>query len=215
MKRLTKRRPSPAIVVAALALFLSLGGVSYGLATGSIDSREIRNNTIRGKDMRNATISSRDLGDSGRPVRKFGPVTINARRAGDARRPTSPFTVVGQCQANGVNTRLRVIIATTETGSRSAPRENTAGSLERRRRPRPSGSCASSRAGPGAINHTNSAADGFSATAPIGPLVLGQRARGDRTASRGTAGRTADYTRDASRRAASSAAAQSASRASR
>ena len=37
MKRLIRRRPSPAFVVASLALFLSLGGVSYGLATGSIE----------------------------------------------------------------------------------------------------------------------------------------------------------------------------------
>jgi hypothetical protein len=34
------KRPSPALIVACLALFLSLGGVSYGVATGFIDSRE-------------------------------------------------------------------------------------------------------------------------------------------------------------------------------
>ena len=116
MRRFYARRPSPALVVAAIALFLSLGGVSYGLATGSIDTREIRNNTIRGGDVRNGTLSSRDLGDSGRPVRKWGPIAIGL--GGQATLATyGPFTVVGQCQAKRPSTRLRVLIASTENGS--------------------------------------------------------------------------------------------------
>jgi hypothetical protein len=55
------RRPSPALVIACIALFVALGGVSYGLATGSIDSREIRDNTIRSKDVRNNSVYTRDL----------------------------------------------------------------------------------------------------------------------------------------------------------
>jgi len=35
--------------------------VSYGFATGSIDSREIKDNTIRGKDIRRETIESGDI----------------------------------------------------------------------------------------------------------------------------------------------------------
>jgi hypothetical protein len=55
------RRPSPSMVVALLALFLSLGGVSYGVATGSIGSRDIKNNTVRGKDVRNRGLSGIDI----------------------------------------------------------------------------------------------------------------------------------------------------------
>jgi hypothetical protein len=44
--------PSPAMIVALIALFLSLGGVSYGLATGVIDGREIKNGSITYKDVR-------------------------------------------------------------------------------------------------------------------------------------------------------------------
>ena len=65
------RRPSPPLLLSCLALFISLGGVSYGVATGFIDSREIkdntirtqdiRNNDIRGKDIRNSTIRTRDV----------------------------------------------------------------------------------------------------------------------------------------------------------
>jgi hypothetical protein len=44
--------PSPAMIVALIALFLSLGGVSYGLASGVIDGREIKNRSITYKDVR-------------------------------------------------------------------------------------------------------------------------------------------------------------------
>jgi hypothetical protein len=55
------RRPSPAMIVASLALFVSLSGVSYGVATGFIDSREIKNNEVRSIDIRNNEIRTRDL----------------------------------------------------------------------------------------------------------------------------------------------------------
>ena len=51
------------MVVALIALFVSLGGVSYGVASGSIDSREIRNNSVRSKDIRNNSLLSRDVRD--------------------------------------------------------------------------------------------------------------------------------------------------------
>ena len=50
-------------VVASIALFIALGGTSYGLATGSIGSREIKNNSVRSKDIRNGTIGSREVKD--------------------------------------------------------------------------------------------------------------------------------------------------------
>jgi hypothetical protein len=56
-----RRRPSPALVIACVALFVSLGGVSYGVATGFIDSREIQNSTIRSKDVRNSTLRTQDI----------------------------------------------------------------------------------------------------------------------------------------------------------
>jgi hypothetical protein len=55
------RRPSPATAIALVALFIALGGVSYGFATGSIDTREIADNTIRSKDVRNNGLVTRDL----------------------------------------------------------------------------------------------------------------------------------------------------------
>jgi len=71
VRRFKLRRPSPALVIACIALFVAMGGVSYGVATGSIDSREIRNgavttkdlrnNEVRGRDIRNSTIGGRDV----------------------------------------------------------------------------------------------------------------------------------------------------------
>jgi hypothetical protein len=72
MSRIKHYRPSPAMVVALIALFVSMGGVSYGVATGSIDSREIKNNTVRSKDIRNNQVSSADVRNNsvrGRDVR--------------------------------------------------------------------------------------------------------------------------------------------------
>ena len=55
-------------VVATLALFLALGGVSYGLTVGSgaiinnsVRTQDLRNNDIRSKDIRNRTIVGRDV----------------------------------------------------------------------------------------------------------------------------------------------------------
>ena len=61
MIRKLVRRPSPATAIASLALFVSLSGVSYGVATGFIDSREIRNDTILSRDVKNSTVRTQDL----------------------------------------------------------------------------------------------------------------------------------------------------------
>jgi hypothetical protein len=61
MNRLLSRRPSPALGVAALALFISLGGVSYAVSSGSIDSRAIKDNSVRGKDLRANSVTAREI----------------------------------------------------------------------------------------------------------------------------------------------------------
>ena len=82
--------PSPAMVVAGIALFVSLGGVSYGLATGAIDSREIKNNTVRSRDVRNGSLTGRDMGSDrvgGGAVKEssLGPVPAAGVSDGDNR----------------------------------------------------------------------------------------------------------------------------------
>src|SRR3954447_24257382 len=59
MKRLSRYRPSPAMIVALISLFVALGGVGYAAAT--IGSSQIKNNSVRGKDIRNRTITRKDV----------------------------------------------------------------------------------------------------------------------------------------------------------
>src|SRR5262245_9466350 len=88
-------RPSPAMVVALIALFVALGGVSYGFATGEIDSREIKNNDIRSIDLRNNQIRTRDLRNNevrGIDIRnstiQSRDIAINAVRGEDVKEDT-------------------------------------------------------------------------------------------------------------------------------
>jgi hypothetical protein len=61
LTRLRSYRPGHGTVVAYLALFVALGGTSYGVATGSIDGREIKNNSVGTKDLRNNAVRGRDV----------------------------------------------------------------------------------------------------------------------------------------------------------
>jgi hypothetical protein len=59
VKRISKHRPSSAMVVACISLFVAMGGVGYAAAT--IDSGDIINNTIRSADVMNGKLHARDL----------------------------------------------------------------------------------------------------------------------------------------------------------
>jgi hypothetical protein len=90
VKSILRRRPSPALVIALIALFISLSGVAYGVATGSIDSREIKNNAVRSRDLRNNDIRTRDLRNNeirGRDIRNSTvqgrDVALNTLTGGD------------------------------------------------------------------------------------------------------------------------------------
>jgi len=62
MRRLLCQRPSPAMIVALLALFVALGGSSYAaIKTGAVGARAIANNSVRSADIRNGTIRGTDV----------------------------------------------------------------------------------------------------------------------------------------------------------
>jgi hypothetical protein len=71
MKRLLSKRPSPAMIVALVALFLAMGGSSYAavkisardINKGAVGTRAIANNSIRSGDIHNATVSGIDVKD--------------------------------------------------------------------------------------------------------------------------------------------------------
>jgi hypothetical protein len=64
VKRIISRRPSPALVISCISLFVAMGGVSYGVATGSIDGREIKNNSVRGADIKNSSLTGNDVANN-------------------------------------------------------------------------------------------------------------------------------------------------------
>jgi hypothetical protein len=127
VKSLLRHRPSPALIVALIALFVSLSGVSYGVATGFIDSREIKNNEVRSLDIRNNQVRSIDLRNNevrGRDIRnstvQSRDIAINAVTGDDVREDTLqkvPSALLADNantanSANNVNT-LKIIPVTT------------------------------------------------------------------------------------------------------
>ena len=57
-RRFRRLLPSPAMVVALVALVMSLGGSAYALV---ITGKSIRNNTVTGKDIRNRSLRGNDV----------------------------------------------------------------------------------------------------------------------------------------------------------
>jgi hypothetical protein len=96
MKRFL-RAPSPAMVVACVALFVSLGGVSYAVAT--IGSDDIINGSIRNRDFKDGTLRGNEAKPDG-----FGPNAIKEQSLDASKLKQVPSAVL----ADGV-TRQAVV----------------------------------------------------------------------------------------------------------
>lgn len=59
MRRFRPRRPSASMVVALIALFAALGGVSYAAAT--ITGKDIKNGSITGKDVKKGSLTAKQI----------------------------------------------------------------------------------------------------------------------------------------------------------
>jgi hypothetical protein len=64
VKSIVRRHISPALVISLIALFVSLGGVSYAVATGSIDSRELKDDDVRAVDIRDNALTGDDIAEA-------------------------------------------------------------------------------------------------------------------------------------------------------
>jgi hypothetical protein len=53
------RKPSPAMLVALLALFVALGGTSY--ATLTVTGENVKNSSLTGKDVKNKSLTKKDF----------------------------------------------------------------------------------------------------------------------------------------------------------
>ena len=61
MRRILKRRPSPSMVVAFIALLLALGGGAYAqlrIPNNSVGSKKLKNNAVTSKKIRNGAVNS-------------------------------------------------------------------------------------------------------------------------------------------------------------
>lgn len=74
MRRLSRLRPSPAMVVALTALFVALGGSAYAL---SITGASIVNGSVRSADIKNHSLTGKDMKRDG-----VGGVTVKESRLG-------------------------------------------------------------------------------------------------------------------------------------
>jgi hypothetical protein len=111
MKRLLSRRPSPAMIVALLALFVALGGSSYAavkigardIQRGAVGTRAIANNSIRSADIRNATVSGADVKDDSLTNADIDNANLNAKSAETAARATTATTATTAASASTAN----------------------------------------------------------------------------------------------------------------
>lgn len=61
MKRILRHRPSPAMVVALVALFMSLTGSAFALV---ITGKQVKNGSLTGPDLRRNTLGGREVNES-------------------------------------------------------------------------------------------------------------------------------------------------------
>jgi hypothetical protein len=108
MKRFVSRRPSPAMIVALLALFVALGGSSYAavkigardIQRGAVGTRAIANNSIRSADIRNATVSGTDVKDDSLTNADIDNANLSAKSAKSAETATRAATAASAGTAN-------------------------------------------------------------------------------------------------------------------
>lgn len=71
MLRLKSLRPSPAMLVACLALFVAMGGAAYAattLAPNSVGTKQVKKDSLTGKDIKESKLATVPQAASARPI---------------------------------------------------------------------------------------------------------------------------------------------------
>src|SRR4051794_31931366 len=92
MGRLLRQRPSPAMNVALIALFVALGGSSYAaikigsknIKRGAVGTRAIANNSIRSGDVHDGSLTGRDIRNNSLSNADINNSTLRAKTAQSA-----------------------------------------------------------------------------------------------------------------------------------
>ena len=122
MSRLT-RRPSPAMVVACLALLVALTGTSVAAVSqlvprNSVGTAQLRDNAVARVKVRNNAINSEKVANRSLLAVDFARGQIPAGPAGRAG-PTGPAGAAGPAGPAGTVTRLTAVVSATGTIARS------------------------------------------------------------------------------------------------
>ena len=110
MGRLLRQRPSPAMIVALIALFVALGGSSYAvtkistknLRTGAVNSRVVKNNSLRSADVRRESLTGGDIKTDSIKNADIDNATLRANSADTAARATTANTAENANALGGV-----------------------------------------------------------------------------------------------------------------
>ena len=114
MKRILRRRPSPALLVSFIALFAALGGSAYAL---TITGANIRNGTVRGADVKNYSLTGKDIARD-----SLGRVPIKEERL-DATKLGKVKSAGAADSVGGVTTKRIARFALSTNGSKELLRQ--------------------------------------------------------------------------------------------
>jgi hypothetical protein len=116
MKRILRKRPSPAMIVAVVAMVMAFGGTAYAKIV--ITGKNVRNSSLVGADIKNKSLGGKDVKNDylGRvPIKeerldasKFG--QVNSAKVADGVNRAAAVT------ATGTKVRSRGVSATARTG---------------------------------------------------------------------------------------------------
>lgn len=103
MARFRPRRPSPALVVAGIALLLSLGGSAYAAVTlpaGSVGTRQLRNSAVTSEKLADGAVTANKVKPYSLLSQDFAPGQLPAGPQG-ARGPAGAIGAQGPAGATG------------------------------------------------------------------------------------------------------------------
>lgn len=110
MRGLLRQRPSPAMIVALIALFVALGGSSYAvtristknLRTGAVNSRVVKNNSLKSGDIRQESLTGNDIKTDSLKNADIDNGSLRAKTADSAGNATTADTATNANSLGGV-----------------------------------------------------------------------------------------------------------------
>ena len=119
MRRTLLRRPSPAMVVACVALGVALGGTSYAtvlnVPDNSVTTAKIRNNAVTAPKIKTAAVTASEVKNGSLLKVDFKPGQLPAGPQG----PPGPAGPAGPVGSPGISGLQRFDVATTSSSSNS------------------------------------------------------------------------------------------------